>query len=253
MLSTCNRTEVYAVAERFHGAYADIRDFLVRARRPRARRAAPHLYSQHDEAAVAPPVRGRRRVSTRRCSARARSSARSATRGNGTRRGQAARATLNLLFRHALEVGKRARTETGHRSRHRVGRRRPRSRWPPSALGSLAGRRVLVVGAGEMGEGMAVALADAGVAEIIVANRTVRSRRAPRRRGSAAVRFGSPSCRRARRGRRAAHLDWCSFDPGRARRSSRRSMAARPNRPLLDRRHRRAPRRRSRRARRSPA
>ena len=29
MLSTCNRTEVYAVAERFHGAYQDIRDFLA--------------------------------------------------------------------------------------------------------------------------------------------------------------------------------------------------------------------------------
>ena len=28
VLSTCNRTEIYAVAERFHGAYADIRDFL---------------------------------------------------------------------------------------------------------------------------------------------------------------------------------------------------------------------------------
>ena len=28
VLSTCNRTEVYAVAERFHGAYQDIRDFL---------------------------------------------------------------------------------------------------------------------------------------------------------------------------------------------------------------------------------
>ena len=29
VLSTCNRTEVYAVAERFHGAFQDIRDFLA--------------------------------------------------------------------------------------------------------------------------------------------------------------------------------------------------------------------------------
>ncbi|MDP1807437.1 MAG: hypothetical protein Q8K72_19830, partial [Acidimicrobiales bacterium] len=29
VLSTCNRTEVYAVAERFHGAYRDVRDFLA--------------------------------------------------------------------------------------------------------------------------------------------------------------------------------------------------------------------------------
>jgi glutamyl-tRNA reductase len=39
-------------------------------------------------------------------------------------------------------------------------------------LDGLAGRSVLVVGAGEMGEGMAVALAGAGVAEVRVANRT---------------------------------------------------------------------------------
>ena len=28
VLSTCNRTEVYVVAERFHGAYGDVRDLL---------------------------------------------------------------------------------------------------------------------------------------------------------------------------------------------------------------------------------
>ena len=28
VLSTCNRTEVYVVAEKFHGAFADVRDFF---------------------------------------------------------------------------------------------------------------------------------------------------------------------------------------------------------------------------------
>jgi glutamyl-tRNA reductase len=28
IVSTCNRTEIYAVAERFHGAYADVRDLV---------------------------------------------------------------------------------------------------------------------------------------------------------------------------------------------------------------------------------
>jgi glutamyl-tRNA reductase len=28
VLSTCNRTEVYILAERFHGAFQDVRDFL---------------------------------------------------------------------------------------------------------------------------------------------------------------------------------------------------------------------------------
>ena len=52
MLSTCNRTEVYAVAERFHGAYADIRDFLCELGSLRADELHPHLYSQHDDAAA---------------------------------------------------------------------------------------------------------------------------------------------------------------------------------------------------------
>ena len=39
-------------------------------------------------------------------------------------------------------------------------------------VGDLGGRRVLVVGAGSMGEGVAVALRRAGGAEILVANRT---------------------------------------------------------------------------------
>jgi glutamyl-tRNA reductase len=39
-------------------------------------------------------------------------------------------------------------------------------------LGGLTGRRVLVVGAGEMGEGLARALHGGGVSEILVANRT---------------------------------------------------------------------------------
>ena len=52
VLSTCNRTEVYAVAERFHGAYADIRDFLCELGGLRADELHPYLYSQHDDAAA---------------------------------------------------------------------------------------------------------------------------------------------------------------------------------------------------------
>ena len=52
VLSTCNRIEVYAVAERFHGAYADIRDFLCELGRLAADELHPYLYSQHDDAAA---------------------------------------------------------------------------------------------------------------------------------------------------------------------------------------------------------
>src|SRR4051794_21473008 len=52
LISTCNRTEVYAVTERFHGAYADIRDFLCEVGDITPDELHPHLYSHHDDAAV---------------------------------------------------------------------------------------------------------------------------------------------------------------------------------------------------------
>ncbi len=91
---------------------------------------------------------------------------------------------LSRTFRQAVEVGKRARTETSI-SRHGVSIPSAAVTLAGERLGSLEGRRVLVVGAGGVGEGMAIALSGAGVGEIVVANRTARDRAAPRRAGSA--------------------------------------------------------------------
>ncbi|MDD9368812.1 MAG: glutamyl-tRNA reductase, partial [Acidimicrobiales bacterium] len=79
--------------------------------------------------------------------------------------------TLNLLLRHALEAGKRARTETGI-ARNIASVSQAAVAMAGERLDGVAGRSVLVLGAGEMGEGMAVALAGAGVDEVLVANRT---------------------------------------------------------------------------------
>ena len=78
---------------------------------------------------------------------------------------------LNPLFRHALEVGKRVRTETAI-SRNITSVSQAAVAMAKERLGGLEGRRVLVVGAGEMGEGLARALHGGGVSEILVANRT---------------------------------------------------------------------------------
>jgi glutamyl-tRNA reductase len=78
---------------------------------------------------------------------------------------------LGRTFRHAIEVGKRSRTETAI-GRHAVSVSSAAVALATSRLGSLDDRRVLVLGAGSMGEGMALALAGAGVREIVVANRT---------------------------------------------------------------------------------
>jgi glutamyl-tRNA reductase len=170
VLSTCNRMEVYAVAERFHGAYADIRDFMCELGSLPADELYPHLYSQHDEAAAQHLFEVAAGLD-------------SAVIGESEILGQvrtawqtardegAVRSTLDLLFRHALSVGKRARTETSI-SRGTSSISHAAVEMVTDRLGALAGRNVLVVGAGEMGVGVATALYKGGAGSITVCNRT---------------------------------------------------------------------------------
>ena len=170
VLSTCNRTEVVAVAERFHGAYADIRDFFCELGGMQPDELHRHLYSQHDDAAVGhlfevaagleSAVLGESEIL-----GQVRSAWELAQAEGG------AKATLNLLFRHAIETGKRARTETSI-GKHTASVSHAAVEMAHERLHGIAGRKVLVVGAGEMGEGIAVALVGAGATDITVINRT---------------------------------------------------------------------------------
>jgi glutamyl-tRNA reductase len=170
VLSTCNRTEIYVVAERFHGAVADVRSFLAETAFLPPEEFADHLYVHHDDEAAAhlfavasgldSAVVGEAEVLGQVRSAWERAV------DEGT-----AGSSLNLLFRHALEVGKRARTETGI-ARHVASVSTAAVAMAAGRLGSLDGRRVLVLGACEMGEGMVRALVAAGVADVAIANRT---------------------------------------------------------------------------------
>ena len=170
VLSTCNRTEVYAVAEKFHGGYADVRAVLAELTFLDPEDFADHLYVHHDSAAVAhlfdvvsgldSAVLGEHEIQGQVKTAWERAQHEDAV---GT--------TLNLLFRHALEAGKRARSETG------IGQGTASVSYAAVAvaaeqLGSLAGRQALVLGAGDMGSSMAESLTAAGVAELVIANRT---------------------------------------------------------------------------------
>ncbi|HEX6422798.1 MAG TPA: glutamyl-tRNA reductase [Acidimicrobiales bacterium] len=182
VLSTCNRTEVYAVAERFHGAYSDIRGFLADVSYLPPEDFSDHLYVHYDSAAAAHLMSVTAGLD-------------SAVLGESEIQGQikqaweraraerAAGAALNLLLRHALEAGKRARTETGI-ARNIASVSQAAVAMAAERLGGVAGRTVMVLGAGEMGEGMAVALAGAGVGRMLVANRT------PARAGELAARLG---------------------------------------------------------------
>jgi len=170
LLSTCNRTEVYARYTTFHPAVQDALDFLTDQSAVAPDEITDHLYTYHDDAAVAhlfgvaagvdsmivgeAEILGQVREAWR------------VAESEGTT-GQ----LLSRVFRQAIEVGKRSRTETA------IGRN-PASISSAAVavagerLGSLEGRRVLVLGAGDVGEGLAIALAGAGVAEVVVANRT---------------------------------------------------------------------------------
>lgn len=170
VLSTCNRTEVYAVAEKFHGGYADIRNVLADLAFLDTDDFTDHLYVHHDTAAVAhlfdvvsgldSAVLGEHEIQGQVKSA-----------WEGAQSVDAVGPTLNLLFRHALEAGKRVRHETA------IGRGTASVSYSAVALADvhldgLSGRRAIVLGAGEMGASMAASLADAGVADLVVANRT---------------------------------------------------------------------------------
>ena len=170
VLSTCLRTEIYAEAERFHGALADVRNFLSDWSGEPPEAFSDLLYAYFDDAAVTHLFTVAAGLD-------------SAVVGEGEILGQvrdawdrareesAAGPAMARLFRHGLEVGKRVRTETA------IGRgvtsiSQAAVALAAQELGSLQGASVLVVGAGDMGEGMAVALADRGAERILVASRT---------------------------------------------------------------------------------
>ncbi len=170
VLSTCNRTEIYAVTEKFHGAFDDIRDFLGGIGGLNAEDLSAFVFAQHDEAAVEhlfevaagldSVVIGESEIL-----GQVKSAWEIAQSEGG------ARSTLNLLFRHAITAGKRARTETSI-GRGTVSMSHAAVEMAMERLGPLEGAQVLVVGAGAMGDGIAVALHNAGAGEIIVANRS---------------------------------------------------------------------------------
>ncbi len=146
VLSTCNRLEIYVVAERFHGAYEDIRNFLSETAFMPPEQFGDHLYVHYDEDAVAHlfACRRRARLRGRRRGRDPGSGAHGV--GTGARRGHGGRPAQPVVPSRA-----RGRQASPHRDRHRPSRRvgvdrrgrhgrRPpaRSGWSP---GAGAGRR----------------------------------------------------------------------------------------------------------------
>ncbi len=168
--STCNRIEVYAEVDKFHGGVQDVSGLLARVSGVPLDDLAPHLYV-HYEGRAAQHIFAvacgldSMVVGETQILGQLRASYRSA-RAQGTLGG-----ALGGLVEQALRVGKRAHTETGidraGQSLVSVG-----VQLADSALGGLPGRSALVVGAGSMAALAAGTLARAGVTTIVVANRT---------------------------------------------------------------------------------
>lgn len=209
LLSTCNRTEVYAWLQKrgqtpflqADGASADVTtkkvsvpffDDVIEAiadHRGLPRDSfEPHLYSLSGHKAIEHLFRvasgidsmilGEAQVLGQVKSAYASASEAEAT-----------GPVLNALFQQAISVGKRARTETEiGRGAFSVGY--AAVQLARSIFDPLKGRTVLIIGAGKMGELTATHLASAGVTSVLVANRTYeRAVDLAERFGGSALRF----------------------------------------------------------------
>ena len=179
VVSTCNRVEVYADVDRFHAGVTAICELLARHCGVLPRDLTAHLYVHYEDRAVA-------HLLAVACGLD------SVVVGEGQILGQV-RAALKLAEEHgtvgrvlgelgrlALRAGKRARAETGidragqslvsvaiELAAARLGAGRPAR--------DLAGRDVLIVGAGSMSALAATTASRSGAASIAVANRTRRN------------------------------------------------------------------------------
>jgi glutamyl-tRNA reductase len=170
VISTCNRLEIYADVDRFHGSVEEVSRLLIERAGEATEAMLPHLYVHYDDGAVShlfQVVAGLDSMAL----------------GEGQILGQTRDAlsagqeigtvgpALNVLFQQALRVGKRARAETDidRAAPSLVSAALDRSH---TAVGDLTGKRALVLGAGAMAGLATATLSRRGAASVTVANRT---------------------------------------------------------------------------------
>lgn len=185
LLSTCNRTELYAVVEDER-----VRERIVREvsseRGVEFEALDKSLYWMTDADAVRHLFRvagslDSMVVGESQILGQVREAYRAATEE------EAAGAVLNRLFHSAMRIGKRIRSETGIGD-GAVSVPYVAVRLAAEVFGSLEGRRALVVGAGEMSELVIRNLRSGGVGEVRIANRTpARARELAERLGGRSV------------------------------------------------------------------
>ncbi|WP_030894364.1 glutamyl-tRNA reductase [Streptomyces sp. NRRL S-474] len=173
VLATCNRIELYADVDKFHAGVAELSTLLAQHSGVGLEELTPYLYVHYEDRAV-------HHLFSVACGLD------SMVVGEGQVLGQikdslaraqelhSAGRLLNDLFQQALRVGKRAHSETGI---DRAGQSLVTFGLEQLAAGGdvetwARGKKALVIGAGSMSSLAAATLARAGVAEVVVANRT---------------------------------------------------------------------------------
>jgi glutamyl-tRNA reductase len=170
LLSTCNRVEVYADAARFHPAVGEITTVLARHAGLSVADLSEHLYVHFAEAAAEhmftvasgldSMVVGESQILGQLRGAY----------GLGAEAGSIG-SVLHDLAQTALRIGKRVHSETGidQAGASIVSVALDQA---TGVLGSLTGRRAVIVGAGSMGALAGATLHRRGVTDIVVANRS---------------------------------------------------------------------------------
>ncbi|MFI7410873.1 glutamyl-tRNA reductase [Streptomyces sp. NPDC049627] len=173
VLATCNRIELYADVDKFHAGVAELSTLLAQHSGVGLDELTPYLYVHYEDRAV-------HHLFSVACGLD------SMVVGEGQILGQikdslakaqelhSAGRLMNDLFQQALRVGKRAHSETGI---DRAGQSLVTFGLEQLAAGTdvtawARGKKALVIGAGSMSSLAAATLARAGVAEIVIANRT---------------------------------------------------------------------------------
>jgi glutamyl-tRNA reductase len=188
VLSTCNRVEIYAAVSTFHGGLGDICSVLSEVSGIPATELAGHLYVHYDEAAVQHSFKvsaglDSMVVGESQILGQLRDAYHVATEVDSAGR------LLHELMQQALRVGKRAHSETGI---DRAGQSVVTAALEvaESHLGSLEGKKALVIGAGAMGALSVATLTRAGVGPLRITNRSAaRADRLAEAYGATAVAF----------------------------------------------------------------
>ncbi len=166
VIATCNRLEIYADVDRFHGSVEELSGLLVERAGRSTEALLPHLYVHYDDGAVSHLFQvaagldsmavGEAQILGQTRDALARG-----------QEGGTVGPALNVLFQQALRVGKRAHAETG------IDQAAPT--LVSAALdrvGAVAGRRTVVVGAGSIASLATATLVRRGATDVVVVNRT---------------------------------------------------------------------------------